>query len=108
MGDTDLTGERREYSGLATVVIYEGNTGSGKELVRLEGVVVKAAGDEEIEWTWDDADVGSYEITIEVLDETGEPMADREWSADEGIFVIVDNATGEHIGIQIIVETEDA
>lgn len=42
------------------------------------------------------------------IDETGEPFAERDWNDDEGIFVIVEDATGEHIGIQIIVDVEDA
>ena len=42
------------------------------------------------------------------VEETGEPLADREWSDDEGIFVVVEDATGEHVGITIVVDVDDA
>jgi hypothetical protein len=38
------------------------------------------------------------------LEETGEPFGERDWNVGEGMFVVVDDATSDVVGITIIVD----
>jgi hypothetical protein len=40
------------------------------------------------------------------LEETGEPFVERDWNEGEGMFVVVEDATGDIVGITIIVDPE--
>lgn len=42
------------------------------------------------------------------LDETGDPFEERDWSDEEGMFAVYEDASGDIVAVTIIVGVEDA